>query len=128
MKAGHPLFWTVSFELRQPERRLRMKLVELLTDTAKLDARAAAIDVRGVTADSRAVKPGDVFVAMAGSKTDGLAFAAQAAAAGAAAIIGEKAPPSLPTGAVFAPVANARRALALAAARFYGRNRKRSLR
>ena len=98
-----------------------MKLGELLTDTAKLDTRAAAIDVRGVTADSRAVKPGDVFVAMAGSKTDGSAFAAQAAAAGAAAIIGEKAPPSLPTGAVFVPVANARRTLALAAARFYGR-------
>ena len=98
-----------------------MKLGELLTDTAKLDTRAAAIDVRGVTADSRAVKPGDMFVAMAGSKTDGSAFAAQAAAAGAAAIIGEKAPPSLPTSAVFVPVANARRALALAAARFYGR-------
>ncbi len=97
-----------------------MKLGELLTDTAKLDARAAAIDVRGVTADSRAVKPGDVFVAMAGSKTDGSAFAAQAAAAGAAAIVGEKAPP-LPAGAVFVPVANARRTLALAAARFYGR-------
>jgi UDP-N-acetylmuramoyl-L-alanyl-D-glutamate--2,6-diaminopimelate ligase len=97
-----------------------MKLGELLTDTAKLDARAAAIDVRGITADSRAVKPGDVFVAMAGSKADGSAFAAKAAAAGAAAIIGEKAPP-LPTGAVFVPVANARRALALAAARFYGR-------
>ena len=81
----------------------------------------AAIEVRGITADSRAVKPGDVFVAMAGSKTDGSAFAAQAAAAGAAAIVGEKAPPSLPAGAVFVQVANARRALALAAARFYRR-------
>ena len=77
--------------------------------------------MRGVSADSRAVKPGDVFVAMAGSKSDGAAFAAQAAAAGAAAIVGEKAPSPLPGGAVFVPVANARRALALAAARFYGR-------
>ena len=98
-----------------------MKLGELLTDTATLDARAAAIDVRGISADSRAVKPGDVFVAMAGSKSDGAAFAAQAAAAGAAAIVGEKAPSQLPGGAVFVPVANARRTLALAAARFYGR-------
>jgi UDP-N-acetylmuramoyl-L-alanyl-D-glutamate--2,6-diaminopimelate ligase len=98
-----------------------MNLGELLSDTAKLDARSAAIEVRGITADSRAVKPGDVFVAMAGIKTDGSAFAAQAAAAGAAAIVGEKAPPSLPAGAVFVQVANARRALALAAARFYGR-------
>ncbi len=56
-----------------------------------------------------------------GSKADGSAFAAQAAAAGAAAIVGEKAPPSLPAGAVFVQVANARRALALAAARFYPR-------
>jgi UDP-N-acetylmuramoyl-L-alanyl-D-glutamate--2,6-diaminopimelate ligase len=98
-----------------------MKLGELLTDTAKLAADAAAIDVRGITVDSRAVKPGDMFVAMAGSKMDGSAFAALAAAAGAVAIIGEKAPLSMRSGAVFVQVANARRALALAAARFYGR-------
>jgi len=98
-----------------------MKLGELLKESATLDARTAAIYVRGVSADSRAVTPGDVFVAMAGSKSDGAAFAAQAAAAGAAAIIGEKAPSQLPGGAVFVPVSNARRTLALAAARFYGR-------
>ena len=98
-----------------------MNLGELLNDSASLDARTAAIGVAGITADSRAVKRGDVFVAMAGSKADGATFAAQAAAAGAAAIVGEKAPAALPPGAVFVPVANARRALALAAARFHGR-------
>jgi UDP-N-acetylmuramoyl-L-alanyl-D-glutamate--2,6-diaminopimelate ligase len=98
-----------------------MKLSELLTDTAKLDARLAAIDVAGLTADSRAVKRGYVFVAVPGSKADGLAFAAAAASAGAAAIVGERAPEGLPAGAVFVPVKNARRALALAAARFYPR-------
>jgi UDP-N-acetylmuramoyl-L-alanyl-D-glutamate--2,6-diaminopimelate ligase len=97
-----------------------MNLGEIIIDTAKLGVPAAAIDVRGITVDSRAVKPGDMFVAMAGSKTDGSAFAAQAAASGAVVIVGEKAPPSLPSGAVFVQVANARRALALAAARFYG--------
>ena len=98
-----------------------MTLGELLNDSAKLDARAAAIAIGGLTADSRAVKRGDVFVAMSGSKADGASFAAQAAAAGAAAIVGEKQPSSLAAGAVFVPVGNARRALALAAARFYPR-------
>ena len=96
-----------------------MNLGELLKDTASLDARLAAIEVSGLTADSRAVRRGDVFVAMAGSKTDGAAFVEQAAAAGAVAIVGEKQPPSLAAGATFVHVDNARRALALAAARFY---------
>ena len=73
-----------------------MKLGELLTDSARLDPRSAAIEAGGVAVDSRAVKPGDVFFALAGSKTDGSAFAAQAAAAGAVAIVAEKAPPRFP--------------------------------
>ena len=51
-----------------------MKLANLLTVDAVSDARFAALDVRGVTADSRAVKPGDLFVAVAGAKADGLRF------------------------------------------------------
>ena len=97
-----------------------MKLSELLTDSASLDTRTGAIEIGGVTADSRAVKRGDVFVAVPGTKADGMSFAAPAAQAGAAAIVGEQAPQiPLPGGAVFVPVANARRALALAASRFY---------
>jgi UDP-N-acetylmuramoyl-L-alanyl-D-glutamate--2,6-diaminopimelate ligase len=98
-----------------------MKLFELLTDSAPIDARLGAIEVAGLTADSRSVKPGDVFVAVPGTRADGLAFAAQALAAGASAIVGEQAPPALPAGAVFVKVENARRALALAAARLYPR-------
>jgi UDP-N-acetylmuramoyl-L-alanyl-D-glutamate--2,6-diaminopimelate ligase len=98
-----------------------MKLSELLTDSAALDARIGATEVTGVTADSRTVKPGDVFVAVPGTKADGLGFAAQALAAGAAAIVAEQAPPALPAGAVLVKVGNARRALALAAARLYPR-------
>src|SRR5438093_81423 len=48
-----------------------MKLSDLLLDSAKLDARLGAIEVQGITADSRAVKRGDVFVAIAGSETYG---------------------------------------------------------
>jgi UDP-N-acetylmuramoyl-L-alanyl-D-glutamate--2,6-diaminopimelate ligase len=43
----------------------------------------------GVTADSRRAGPGVVFFAVPGTRVDGLAFAAQAAAAGAAAVVGE---------------------------------------
>ena len=102
-----------------------MKLSDLLTDSAALDARLGtsfgAIEVGGISADSRTLKRGDVFVAVPGSKADGLVFAVQALAAGASAIVGERAPPALPAGAVFVQVENARRALALAAARLYPR-------
>jgi UDP-N-acetylmuramoyl-L-alanyl-D-glutamate--2,6-diaminopimelate ligase len=101
-----------------------MKLSELLTGLAPLDARTGAIVAAGVTADSRKVKRGDVFVAVPGTKADGLAYAAQAAAAGAAAIVGEGNPPALPQAAVFIKVENARRALSLLAARVYPRQPK----
>ena len=77
---------------------------------------------RGVSADSRAVKPGDLFVAVAGAKDDGMRFVGQALAAGAAAVMAERAPPTpLPAGVAFVKVGNARRALALAAAKFFPR-------
>ena len=98
-----------------------MKLSDLLSDSARLDARLGAIEVGGITADSRAVQRGHVFVAVPGTKFDGLAFAAQAAAAGAAAIVTERMPEALPPGVAVVKVENARRALALAAARFYPR-------
>jgi UDP-N-acetylmuramoyl-L-alanyl-D-glutamate--2,6-diaminopimelate ligase len=101
-----------------------MTLSDLLTGLAPLDARTGAIEAAGVTSDSRKVKRGDIFVAVPGTKADGLAFAAQAAAAGAAAIVGEGNPPELPPGAVFIKVDNARRALALIAARLYRRQPK----
>ena len=101
-----------------------MTLSELLTGLAPFDPRFGAIEVAGVTADSRKVKRGDVFVAVPGTKADGVAFAAQAAAAGAAAIVGQRAPEALPPGTAFIKVDNAHRALALIAARFYPRQPK----
>src|SRR5712664_3746937 len=73
-----------------------MKLSELLTGLASLDARTGAVEAAGVTADSRKIRHGDVFVAVPGTKADGLAYAAQAAAAGAAGIEGEGVPSALP--------------------------------
>ena len=97
-----------------------MKLRDILPPDANIDPRHAALDVGGVTADSRAVKRGDVFVAIAGNKADGARFIAPAIAAGAVAIVAEQAPPA-PLNVAFVRVANARRALALAAAQFYPR-------
>jgi UDP-N-acetylmuramoyl-L-alanyl-D-glutamate--2,6-diaminopimelate ligase len=99
-----------------------MKLREILPADAEIDTRFADVDVGGVTADSRAVRRGDAFVAIAGGKADGLRFIAPALAAGAAAIVAERRPDVPPAeGTPFARVANARRALAVMAARLFPR-------
>lgn len=97
-----------------------MKLRELLPE-AEIDARFAAIDIAGVTADSRKVEGGFLFVAIAGVKADGAQFALKAVEAGAAAIVGEHKPDGLPDNVAFIQVSNARRALALTAAKFFSR-------
>jgi UDP-N-acetylmuramoyl-L-alanyl-D-glutamate--2,6-diaminopimelate ligase len=97
-----------------------VKLRDLLPEAA-IDARQAAIDIAGLSADSRKVKTGFLFIAIAGAKADGAHFARQAAAAGAAAVVAEQRPEGLPPAVVFIQVGNARRALALAAAKFYSR-------
>jgi UDP-N-acetylmuramoyl-L-alanyl-D-glutamate--2,6-diaminopimelate ligase len=78
--------------------------------------------VSGLTADSREVKPGNLFVAVAGARADGLRFAADAAHRGAAAIAGEGERPSeLPKSILYIRVGDARALLARAAARLYPR-------
>ncbi|MDX3381256.1 UDP-N-acetylmuramoyl-L-alanyl-D-glutamate--2,6-diaminopimelate ligase [Streptomyces niveiscabiei] len=47
----------------------------------------SAAEVTGITHDSRAVRPGDLYVARAGERTHGADFVAQAAAQGAAAVL-----------------------------------------
>ncbi|HVY57580.1 MAG TPA: UDP-N-acetylmuramoyl-L-alanyl-D-glutamate--2,6-diaminopimelate ligase [Xanthobacteraceae bacterium] len=99
-----------------------MKLRDLLPDGAAYEARFGACEIAGVTADSRTVGPGSLFVAMSGTRRDGTEFIPQALAAGAVAIMAERKPAAaLPDGVALVTVANARRALALAAARFYPR-------
>jgi UDP-N-acetylmuramoyl-L-alanyl-D-glutamate--2,6-diaminopimelate ligase len=77
--------------------------------------------VRGIRYDSREVAPGDLFVALRGSLADGHDYLAQAVSLGAAALLLEALPDSLPPGAVAVVVPDARRALAPLAACFYGR-------
>src|SRR6187402_1933976 len=96
-----------------------MKLRDLFSDDAAIDPQADAVDVKGLAVDSRTVKPGDLFFAVAGSKTDGSRFVDSAIQAGAVAVAGDHAPPNLRV--PFVVTANPRRALALAAARFFPR-------
>ncbi|GAC1626462.1 MAG: UDP-N-acetylmuramoyl-L-alanyl-D-glutamate--2,6-diaminopimelate ligase [Bradyrhizobium sp.] len=97
-----------------------MRLRELFGDDALIDPSAEAATVSGLAFDSRAVKPGDLFFALAGSKTDGARFIDAAIASGAAAVAGDH-PPQGFSGVPFVTTPNPRRALALAAAKFYPR-------
>jgi UDP-N-acetylmuramoyl-L-alanyl-D-glutamate--2,6-diaminopimelate ligase len=99
-----------------------MELREAFPAEAEYEPRFSGRTLAGVSADSRAVRPGEAFVALAGSRTDGARFIADALAAGAVAVVGEHAPATpLPAGIAFVRVPNGRRALALAAARFHPR-------
>ena len=74
-----------------------------------------------MTADSRKVKKGDLFVAVPGTKADGSQFVAQALAAGAAAAIAENRSGRTAGRCAFVKVPNARLALARAAAKLFPR-------
>jgi UDP-N-acetylmuramoyl-L-alanyl-D-glutamate--2,6-diaminopimelate ligase len=52
-----------------------------------LDPRLASLAISGLTADSRAVRPGNLFVALPGASADGRRFIADAVERGAAAVL-----------------------------------------
>lgn len=74
---------------------------------------AANPPIRAITADSRQVQPGDLFVAVPGVSVDGHRFIPAAVQAGAVAVVGEQpaAALDLPPDVVYVQVANARAAL-----------------
>jgi UDP-N-acetylmuramoyl-L-alanyl-D-glutamate--2,6-diaminopimelate ligase len=95
-----------------------MKLRDLLMGAAlerPLDDVAGGVEITGISSDSRKVAKGDLFVAVAGSKTDGARFIDDAIAKGASAVVSADSshPGTIVSG-------DPRRALALAAAAFYG--------
>lgn len=97
-----------------------MKLRECLGDETVLDEQSGAREVTGVALDSRHVKPGDVFFALTGVRTDGSRFVAQAVASGAVAVVtGQRLEIAIPVPVIV--TSNPRRALALAAARMFPR-------
>ncbi|MCC5866360.1 MAG: UDP-N-acetylmuramoyl-L-alanyl-D-glutamate--2,6-diaminopimelate ligase [Wenzhouxiangella sp.] len=70
------------------QRKRRMRLADLLHGLADA-GHWAELAVRGMALDSRQLRPGDVFVALAGSNVHGLDHLAAARAAGAVAVLCE---------------------------------------
>ena len=101
-----------------------MKLRDLIgTEFSELsgpiDGGLGDLEITGLSADSRKIEPGMAFVAVAGTKADGAGFVADAAARGASVIFAEHVADAGPVPVL--AVSEPRRLLALAAARFYGR-------
>jgi UDP-N-acetylmuramoyl-L-alanyl-D-glutamate--2,6-diaminopimelate ligase len=88
----------------------------------RLQAGSAATGILGLTADSRAVRPGFLFAALPGARSDGRAFIAEAVARGAGAVLapdGSEWPAAVPPRPLLT-AADPRRALARMAAAFHG--------
>lgn len=78
------------------------------------------VPITGITLDSRAVKPGDLFVAMRGGSADGHDYIPKALLNGAAAVVGEKSAAELGMPTVpYIQVENARQSLTWLAGAFY---------
>lgn len=97
-----------------------MRLGDLMRGWGGAEAEAA-LEVTGITADSRTVRPGMLFAALPGARSDGRAFIAEAVARGAAAVLASEGT-AWPAEAPARPLITSpdpRRALALMAAAFY---------
>jgi UDP-N-acetylmuramoyl-L-alanyl-D-glutamate--2,6-diaminopimelate ligase len=77
------------------------------------------VEVGGLTADSRAIRPGWLFAALAGARTDGGRFIAEAIAKGASAILVAQDTIVPPAPVPVLRAKEPRRALAMMAARFH---------
>src|SRR5262249_22097493 len=97
-----------------------MKLKALLGPELTAPAGCEETEIVGIAADSRAVQPGSLFVALRGSNADGTCFLPEAVARGAAAVLVEKGGTAdARFGVPVLTAAAPRRALALMAARWY---------
>ncbi|MEU9718661.1 UDP-N-acetylmuramoyl-L-alanyl-D-glutamate--2,6-diaminopimelate ligase [Streptomyces sp. NPDC047976] len=84
---------------------------------------SGAAQITGITHDSRAVRPGDLYAALPGARLHGADFAAQAAALGAAAVLTDQegAERAAATGLPVLAVADPRGRMGELAAEIYGR-------
>jgi UDP-N-acetylmuramoyl-L-alanyl-D-glutamate--2,6-diaminopimelate ligase len=74
-----------------------MRLDELIDHLPTVLVRVGGgAEVTAIRADSRQVRPGDLFVAIPGVSLDGHEFVSRALAEGAVAVVGERAPQELP--------------------------------
>ncbi|MBM3545032.1 MAG: UDP-N-acetylmuramoyl-L-alanyl-D-glutamate--2,6-diaminopimelate ligase [Alphaproteobacteria bacterium] len=97
-----------------------MTLGELMGPEVSLPAPLAALPVKGLTADSREVKPGYLFAALPGTSNDGARFIDDAVKRGAVAVLTGQAVTGPNDDTPFIADADPRRRLALIAARFFG--------
>ena len=95
-----------------------MKFSDLSEMGALLQDKAPPVVFTGVQCDSRRVRPGDVFVAVSGSRDDGSKYAAAALAKGAVAVV--SATPLCDCSKNLVLVKDARRALAVLASALNG--------
>lgn len=97
-----------------------MKLTEILANSGaeQIPPAVARLEIAGVAHDSRRVKKGDLFVALAGAKADGARFAPEAVSRGAVAIVSQE---PVDAGIPSIGVPSPRKALASIAANFFGR-------
>ena len=96
-----------------------MTLGELFGVEARLPAGLDRVPITGLAADSREVKPGYLFAALPGVKTDGARFIDDAIKRGAAAVLIAQGMKPATTSAAIIEDSDPRRRLALIAARFY---------
>jgi len=97
-----------------------MKVMDVLAGSGAEGGGGARsnVEVQGLQVDSRAVKAGDLFFALPGSKADGSQYAQDAVKAGAAAVVAEKKLDLAVPCFVVGP-GGGRKAVAVAAANFY---------
>lgn len=94
-----------------------MKLQDILQGLSPLEVHADLNrEITGIAYDSRAVKPGNLFVAICGYDTDGHKYIPMALDKGAACVLCEKAPAE----GEYVLLSDTRRGLALAGANWYG--------
>jgi UDP-N-acetylmuramoyl-L-alanyl-D-glutamate--2,6-diaminopimelate ligase len=99
-----------------------MKLRDLLQRIeASIPPSAQDMEIRQVACDSRKVQLRALFFALHGAQADGNAFIRDAVSRGAAAIVSEEtAPAAIPSSVAWIQVREARKALAVTAANFFG--------
>lgn len=97
-----------------------MKLDRIIEDLNAVETfGSAAVEISGISFDSRKVSAGDVFVAIPGTGFDGKEFIPQAIAAGAVAVVSEADPLKSYPDISWVKTGNAREALALMASSFF---------
>jgi len=94
-----------------------MRLSQIVKDIEIKNKLTEDVEIEGIAYDSRSVKPGYLFVAIKGFETDGHKYIESAVKNGAAAVIGET---ESECAAIYVQAVNSRRALAQAAAEFFG--------